>query len=908
MKKLLLFLLIPLSSFGQILNGPPTNNLVHIITLKNQESDVFLGDSYFMGEYTTKGKGVLNNVSNFTDRHIENYSLSGNTLNDIYSRITADSKTYHSTIGIKEYPAGGYAFIGSWRNEFNSGQSMYNSATMTAYLGNLRKVAEAAKALGYKPVIYSEYFTVSTSYGYLIQAALSNFCTENGYLFADIADKAGITRGTPDNPLFWDSSHPDVRTNTIDWYPLLKYYQSLPNAKNDIKIYRRRLQFTVSTVADLLYTTLGERTKAYKEIYIGQSAISDAQEKYYDDLTTLNTAGTYTSQIMNDYLKLQNNESVSFDDYGLIETTVNATADNIGTLSFNLKGVLSGTTAYVKDWITNTWVSITPTVNGTTYTYTLTNPKAQARYSKASLLIYKSGGFSLTDTRITWFGRDGKDLAQRPLPVELQTDELAVNPYIDANKSGWTTSGTVTVAVPSDNNVPQGASYVAPIDTVNYLTQTITFPSETEKTRRVQLKLTGRRNPPVFPSSGSYPSAAYVTSDTYDYGTLRAVVTYNSNNIVTYDKIVGMHWSEGLIEFDLPPNIPSVTVSIQGVGQYMEFAKFSAKVSDTKGIANKITYGSTKNLFDVSVAHDGQYMDNNGVRVASGTYGYSDFIAVTAGLTYYGTDGTNGMRKVTCYGDKDFASFIAGGNVNSSNSFTVPAGVNYVIISYTSSGKNKFQFEQGNTPTNWIPYAKNVFAVNGFPTKTNRLSILPTGKNLFNINDPDSKINYYLDASTGTPVSSTTLTYSGYIPVTAGVQYFGTDGTNTMRMVAYYNASKAFVSGGSTTSTNTFTPSAGVAFVRISYTTATSGTFQLEAGSSATTYAVFTGVISEINGYKSGASAIAAGYTVATLPTGVLGMVAFVTDATSPTYLGTLTGGGAVKCPVFYNGAAWVSY
>ena len=48
-------------------------------------------------------------------------------------------------------------------------------------------------------------------------------------------------------------------------------------------------------------------------------------------------------------------------------------------------------------------------------------------------------------------------------------------------------------------------------------------------------------------------------------------------------------------------------------------------------------------------------------------------------------------------------------------------------------------------------------------------------------------------------------------------------------------------------------------------------------------------------------------YTVASLPTGTVGDRAYVTDATSPTYLGTLTGGGAVTCPVFYNGSAWVS-
>lgn len=48
-------------------------------------------------------------------------------------------------------------------------------------------------------------------------------------------------------------------------------------------------------------------------------------------------------------------------------------------------------------------------------------------------------------------------------------------------------------------------------------------------------------------------------------------------------------------------------------------------------------------------------------------------------------------------------------------------------------------------------------------------------------------------------------------------------------------------------------------------------------------------------------------YTVATLPTGFQGARAFVTDATLPTYLGALTGGGSVVCPVFYNGSAWVS-
>ncbi len=51
-----------------------------------------------------------------------------------------------------------------------------------------------------------------------------------------------------------------------------------------------------------------------------------------------------------------------------------------------------------------------------------------------------------------------------------------------------------------------------------------------------------------------------------------------------------------------------------------------------------------------------------------------------------------------------------------------------------------------------------------------------------------------------------------------------------------------------------------------------------------------------------------ASYTVATLPAGVQGDVAYVTDASGPTYLATVVGGGAVVTPVFYNGTNWVCH
>lgn len=76
---------------------------------------------------------------------------------------------------------------------------------------------------------------------------------------------------------------------------------------------------------------------------------------------------------------------------------------------------------------------------------------------------------------------------------------------------------------------------------------------------------------------------------------------------------------------------------------------------------------------------------------------------------------------------------------------------------------------------------------------------------------------------------------------------------------------------------------------------------------------VFTAVpfgftVSPTNVCIFGAQAQLAGYTVATLPAGTLGQVVFANDLLGPTFLAIAVGGGAVKGPVFYNGANWVTF
>lgn len=50
------------------------------------------------------------------------------------------------------------------------------------------------------------------------------------------------------------------------------------------------------------------------------------------------------------------------------------------------------------------------------------------------------------------------------------------------------------------------------------------------------------------------------------------------------------------------------------------------------------------------------------------------------------------------------------------------------------------------------------------------------------------------------------------------------------------------------------------------------------------------------------------GYTVATLPAGTTGDMAYATDLLGPTFLAVAVGGGLLTGPVFYNGSSWVTF
>jgi len=132
-----------------------------------------------------------------------------------------------------------------------------------------------------------------------------------------------------------------------------------------------------------------------------------------------------------------------------------------------------------------------------------------------------------------------------------------------------------------------------------------------------------------------------------------------------------------------------------------------------------------------------------------------------------------------------------------------------------------------------------------------------------------------------------------------------------MRVDVSSSGRAIFVNNSSSTaavSVSNISGSAGVSFLANAEATST-GNFFEGRNILTTTFSVDKlGLVSGTSFVATSGTIRLKNYTVATLPAGVQGDTAYVTDATAPTYLGTLTGGGSVVCPVFYNGTAWVSH
>ena len=216
--------------------------------------------------------------------------------------------------------------------------------------------------------------------------------------------------------------------------------------------------------------------------------------------------------------------------------------------------------------------------------------------------------------------------------------------------------------------------------------------------------------------------------------------------------------------------------------------------------------------------------------------------------------------------------------------------------------------QDGQITTQWFRWLNNVYTITG-----SGLGITPVingGTGLGTI-----PTNGQLLIGNGTGYSLNTLTASTGITVTNGA------GTITVTN-SLPDLTVVLTGAGTTVVTGTypsFTITSNDAFVGTVTSVGGTGTVNgitltgtVTTAGNLTLGGTLSGVslttqVSGILPVANGGNGLGAAYTVATLPAaGTQGRRSWVTNALAPVFLSAPVGGGAVVCPVFDNGTAWV--
>ena len=299
--------------------------------------------------------------------------------------------------------------------------------------------------------------------------------------------------------------------------------------------------------------------------------------------------------------------------------------------------------------------------------------------------------------------------------------------------------------------------------------------------------------------------------------------------------------------------------------------------------ANTRTFGGLQIL-----SSSGTYRYCVVINLTTGAFGSSDSTGSPINTTYSITNAGNGWWRLAVTMQTPSASTVVYNQPVISNSATPTYSSSAPY--YTGDGTSGIyiswaQVELGSVASAYTP------TTTAAVTTTNNLSI-PSGTVTSNSYSINSGTGFY-GSSTGSEVGS-----AGSYSFSSTTASNGTPDTYLYRDAANTLAQRNSTNAQAFRLYNTYTSSSVGEWLSVDWTTtANTATIVTKANGAGVVRTLATG----------NPLVISTGYTVANLPTGVVGMRAYVTDAVLPTYLGALTGGGAVKCPVFYNGTAWVS-
>ncbi|HBU2533322.1 TPA: hypothetical protein MCU09_005652, partial [Klebsiella pneumoniae] len=517
------------------------------ITVKNSSKTVFAGDSYTDSMHALRDKSYAAVLSSLTDWRIEPYGVSGNTYLMINDRILNNSKTFGW--GIRDMGASHVVII-----------SQTNDAAIRAtnwryWQANMERVVRSVRALGAKPIICTEHPQIEP-YAYAQMRAVADTL---GAEFWDITTEARNFEFFSE-PRIWAGSHPGTRTNSQLWSPILKCINAMPRPRSGIKIFRPRPGVTISSVSDLVYGNILERVRKFKEITLGHTAIPDARQSFFDDLTVLNNdIGANRTRYNSEYGQLAQGNSLSFTNFALVEVILPSSGEGVSSVNLVTKG--DSVTIYALNYLVapdqsspaatfNSPVAAWQQISGP-----LTGSDAVKfmQGDKMSFLLVAPGNFSLSDIHVDYTGRDSKQVNnwQSQERRSRGNELLPQTRFGDTEIAAWNRIGSVPRYVPAGGNPPAGCTKVVVVDDANYVSQDFAVPAEQDAVE-LEIKVWCRRWLPLFSSASDF-STSPITPDSQDFAELKLLIGQQADGKETlamqYSLPVGLGWMEHKIRY-----------------------------------------------------------------------------------------------------------------------------------------------------------------------------------------------------------------------------------------------------------------------------------------------------------------------------------------------------------------------
>ena len=406
------------------------------LSLGNVDQIAIVSNSYHEAAATLLGKAAVHNVSDLSEYNFVNYSKGGQTMAQLASLIAGGTALYGTTFAASSPK---YAII--CENQNSKG---ILGQTDAQYYTDTQIMIDTVRSFGATPIVASEWGS-SDSFPSTIDGEQRNLrgmraiADDNRLIMIDGTSKSRTMNNRLYAP-FYKSQHPGTRVSHIISDALQSGLKQLSRPSRSMKIFRVRGTVTVTGVANLIFRSLQDRKRLFKEIYIGQMALAPGYTINYDIATNL-YEGTLTQN--SEYNALRTGSTLALGTYALVDCVLPLKAVTGITVTLSDTTI----TVYARK-MTNTgisWVALS-LLNGM---FIVPDNALLVADDRITLLLYNAGGILLNASPvISWTGGVSRVIPTSIIAGPPKGAEMMAQPFVvvsGAIPGAWTNTGGLTV-------------------------------------------------------------------------------------------------------------------------------------------------------------------------------------------------------------------------------------------------------------------------------------------------------------------------------------------------------------------------------------------------------------------------------------------------------------------------------